>query len=166
MARRTGPALAVADLLDRRVSTGPEDSGTDIVAHRILEWAGIDRTISRHRLGVADSAVALLGERLDAFFFAGGLGTPAIADLASQTRIQVLSLGPLVDTLSDQYNGLRAVRRRRAAPIAHDAAARSGVTVAAGGRTGQLRARPRVAFVCAGSAGGSAGVRPAAAARW
>jgi uncharacterized protein len=106
VAPRPGPALAITDLRNRRVSTGAKRSSTNIVAARVLQEAGIDpdRDITRYHLPVADSAGALLAGRLDAFFFAGGLRTPAIAALANLLRIQVLSLGPLIDTLPDHYN--------------------------------------------------------------
>jgi TRAP transporter TAXI family solute receptor len=75
----------VADLAGRVVSTGAPGSGTELIADRLLQAAGIDprRGITRHALGASESAGALKDGKVDAFFWSGGLPTPAIQDLAS-----------------------------------------------------------------------------------
>ena len=75
----------VADLKDRVVSTGAPGSGTEVSAFRILEAAGVnpETDITRQSLGAAQSVDAIKDDKIDAFFFSGGLPTGAILDLAS-----------------------------------------------------------------------------------
>lgn len=76
---------SVADLRGKTVSVGSPGSGTELIADRILRAAGLDpvRDITRHALGVAESAGALKDGKLDAFIWSGGVPTPAIQDLAA-----------------------------------------------------------------------------------
>ncbi|MFG1998779.1 TAXI family TRAP transporter solute-binding subunit [Spirillospora sp. NPDC048911] len=99
-----GPIHEIADLRGRRVSTGSAGSGTEIVAARVMEAAGLglDR-IDRHRLSASASAAALGRGEIDAFFFTGGLPTPAVAALAAGHQIRILPVGQLVDELQARY---------------------------------------------------------------
>ena len=74
----------IDDLKGKVVSTGSPGSGTEVVALRVLRAAGLDpsRDVRRQALGVAESAEALKDGRVDAFFWASGLPTPAIQDLS------------------------------------------------------------------------------------
>lgn len=101
----SGNIRTVADLRGRRVSTGSSGSGTEIVAARILSTAGIDpdQDIVRRRLSVAASADALRAGEIEAFFFTGGLPTPAVADLARQVPIRLLSVPDEVTDLQQRF---------------------------------------------------------------
>ena len=102
---RDGSAIrAIPDLRGKRVSTGSVGSGTEIVAGRVLEAAGLDENadIRRARLSAARSAAALLAGQIEAFFFTGGLPTPAVADLARRTQIRLL---PVVAEMAALQNG-------------------------------------------------------------
>src|SRR5688572_25712576 len=70
---------SVADLRGRRVSVGSPGSGTELIASRVLEAAGLDaaRDITRQALGAAESVNALKDGKIDAFFWSGGIPTPA-----------------------------------------------------------------------------------------
>jgi TRAP transporter TAXI family solute receptor len=76
---------SVADLRGRTVSVGSPGSGTEIIADRVLAASGLDpRTdITRHALGVSESAGALKDGKVDAFIWSGGIPTPALQDLAA-----------------------------------------------------------------------------------
>jgi TRAP transporter TAXI family solute receptor len=76
---------SVADLRGRTVSVGSPGSGTELIADRVLAAAGVDsrRDITRHALGATESAGALKDGKVDAFFWSGGVPTPAIQDLAA-----------------------------------------------------------------------------------
>ena len=76
---------SVADLKGKKVSIGAPNSGTEVVAIRVLEAYGInsDKDIKRDRLSVVESANALKDGKIDAFFWVGGLPTAAILDLAA-----------------------------------------------------------------------------------
>lgn len=103
---------SVADLRGRRVSTGSAGSGTEIVAARILSTAAIDpdRDIKRLRLSVSASADALRTGEIEAFFFTGGLPTPAVAELAKQVPIRLLSVPEEVITLQHRYGEFYVAR--------------------------------------------------------
>lgn len=81
----------VRDLRGRSVSVGAPGSGTELIASRILEAASIDpqRDITRQSLGVSESVNALKDGKIDAFFWSGGLPTPAVQDLASTSGIHI-----------------------------------------------------------------------------
>ncbi len=90
----------VADLKGRVVSTGSPGSGTELIADRLLQAAGIDprQGITRHALGASESAGALKDGKVDAFFWSGGLPTSAIQDLAASTGLTI-ALVPQDDLL-------------------------------------------------------------------
>ncbi len=93
-------------LAGRPVSTGAPGSGTEVVAARMMAAAGINvRGFERHRLGLIESVAALRAGIIDAFFFSGGLPTPAIAKLVATNSPQVslLDLRPYLETLQSQY---------------------------------------------------------------
>src|SRR5687767_8233784 len=70
-------------LKGRTVSVGSPGSGTEITADRLLRTAGLDpaRDVVRHGLSVSESAGALKDGKIDAFFWNGGVPTPALQDL-------------------------------------------------------------------------------------
>jgi TRAP transporter TAXI family solute receptor len=75
----------VADLRGRVVSTQNPGSGTDVVARRMLEAAGIDpdRDLTREGLGPAQAMDALRDGKIEAFFNSGGVPMPALVELAT-----------------------------------------------------------------------------------
>ena len=95
----------IADLKGKRVSVGAANSGTEIIANRILEAYGLDpaKDIQRERLGVADSANNLKDGRLDAFFWSGGLPTAQITDLANGTKIVFVDHTDSIKKMADKY---------------------------------------------------------------
>ncbi|WP_043639084.1 TAXI family TRAP transporter solute-binding subunit [Nonomuraea candida] len=78
-------ATEVADLKGKRVSLGPANSGTQVVARRVLEAAGLDpdADITKQQLSINESVQAVKDGTIDAFFWVGGLPTAGITDLAS-----------------------------------------------------------------------------------
>ena len=76
----------LSDLKGKRVSVGSPDSGTQVVAKRVLRLAHINvRTgIEREQLGVAESSAAVQSGALDAFFWSGGLPTSAVSDVSGE----------------------------------------------------------------------------------
>lgn len=74
----------IADLRGRVVSLGSPGSGTEITAERVLRTAGLDpnRDVRRQGLGVSESVGALKDGKVHAFFWMGGVPTPALQDLA------------------------------------------------------------------------------------
>lgn len=99
------------DLRGRAVSTGAPDSGTELIASRLLGVANLhpDRDVRRHRLGLVESIEALEDGHVDAFFFSGGLPVQAIADLAHRTPIRMIDLGATVPKMREQFGEFYSV---------------------------------------------------------
>jgi hypothetical protein len=100
----------VTDLRGKVVSTGVAGSGTELIAFRILEAAGLDptRDVRRQALGVSESADALKDGKVDAFFWSGGLPTGAVQDLSHTPgiRIRLISSGDLLPSLRRDFGEL------------------------------------------------------------
>jgi hypothetical protein len=108
---RAGARIAtVADLRGTVVSVGSPGSGTEVIALRILEAAGLDpeRDVRRQGLGAAESAAALKDGKIEAFFWSGGLPSPAVQDLAhaSGFTLALVPSGGLVDALQRRHGAL------------------------------------------------------------
>jgi TRAP transporter TAXI family solute receptor len=95
----------VADLKGKRVSMGSAGSGTEIIGNRTLEAYGLNPAtdIQRERLGVADSANSLRDNRIDAFFWSGGLPTAAVNELANATKLKFLDLSEGIAKMASTY---------------------------------------------------------------
>lgn len=80
----------IADLKGKVVSTGAAGSGTEIIAFRVLEAAGVkpQSDIQKQSLNAQPSVDAMKDGKIDAFFWSGGLPTPAVTDLANTPRMR------------------------------------------------------------------------------
>ncbi|MBI5602445.1 MAG: TAXI family TRAP transporter solute-binding subunit [Deltaproteobacteria bacterium] len=85
----------VSDLKGKKISTGAPGSGTEVKALRVLEAYGInpDKDITRDRLGASESAGALKDNKIDAYFWDGGLPTASILDIAATPGIKIKLIG-------------------------------------------------------------------------
>jgi len=107
--RAESPIKTVADLRGRTVSLGAPGSGTELVAGRILTATGLRLTDLRaEHLDLGSSVTALADGAIAAFFFSGGLPTPAIADLATRIAIRLVALDGLAPTLRAEYGDFYA----------------------------------------------------------
>jgi TRAP transporter TAXI family solute receptor len=95
----------IEDLKGKRVSVGSPNSGTEVIALRVLEAAGLDpqTDLRRQQLGVAESVQAVKDGSLDAFFWSGGLPTGAVTDLATSRKIALLPTDDYVAPLRSRY---------------------------------------------------------------
>ena len=97
----------IADLKGKVVSTGAAGSGTEVIAFRVLEAAGLNPTtdIQKQSLNAQPSVDAMKDGKIDAFFWSGGLPTPAVTDLANTPRMQwrLLSNDDVLTTLQTKY---------------------------------------------------------------
>jgi len=100
----------LSDLKGKRVSTGSPGSATEVMAFRILEAAGIDKDkdVKRERLGVAESVNAIKDNKIDAFFWVGGLPTAAVTDLANTpgNKIKMIDHSEVVAKMNQKYGQL------------------------------------------------------------
>ena len=95
----------IADLEGKRVSVGAPNSGTEVIADRILEEAGIDPKtgIKREGLGVDESVQAMKDGSIDVFFWSGGLPTGAVTDLTTSEQITLLDTTEFTEALKQKY---------------------------------------------------------------
>ena len=100
----------MSDLKGKHISTGSPGSATEVMAFRILEAAGIDKDkdVKRERLGVAESVNARKDNKIDAFFWVGGLPTAAVTDLANTpgTKIKMIDHSEVVAKMNQKYGQL------------------------------------------------------------
>lgn len=81
---------SVEDLAGKTVSVGSPGSGTEVIALRVLEAAGISADdLKMEQLGAGESAGAMKDGLLDAFFWSGGLPTAAVIDLAATPNLNI-----------------------------------------------------------------------------
>ena len=95
----------VTDLKGKRVSVGDPGSGTEVIAVRLLEAAGLDpdKDIKRSQLGVDESVNAVRDGTIDAFFWSGGLPTGAVTDLATTEDIRMVPNAEYASKLRAKY---------------------------------------------------------------
>ncbi|HSL21757.1 MAG TPA: TAXI family TRAP transporter solute-binding subunit [Vicinamibacterales bacterium] len=98
---------SIGSLRGRTISTGAAGSGTEITALRILRVVNVDpdRDLVRQALGVSESAGALKDGKIDAFFWMGGVPTPALQDLSHTpgVRMHLVSTGTVMTMLQNRY---------------------------------------------------------------
>ncbi|OLT00868.1 TRAP ABC transporter substrate-binding protein [Pseudonocardia sp. CNS-004] len=96
---------SIADMRGKRVSVGSPGSGTEVIALRILEAAGInpDTDIQRSQLGAGETAQALRDGTIDAGFWSGGLPTGALVDLATTGQMVLVPTGEYTDELAAKF---------------------------------------------------------------
>jgi TRAP transporter TAXI family solute receptor len=92
--RKDAGIATIADMRGKRVSTGSPGSGTEVIANRLLESAGLDPAadVSAQRLDLTKTVDGMKDGSIDALFWSGGLPTPGITDLFTSSRDDVLFL--------------------------------------------------------------------------
>lgn len=100
--------VAMKDLAGRRVSVGSPGSATELMAVRVLEAYGLADSVKRERLSVNESVNAMKDGKIDAFFWAGGVPTAAVTDLAATpgVKIRLLDHADAVDAMNKRYGPL------------------------------------------------------------
>ena len=97
----------VADLKGKRVSTGAPGSGTEVIALRVLEAAGVnpDKDIKKDRLGASESAGALKDGKIDAYVWSGGVPTASVLDLSASPGVKISLIGhdDLIPKMTSKY---------------------------------------------------------------
>ena len=100
----------VADLKGKRISTGEPNSGTEVMALRLLDAAGIDKDkdVKRERLSVAEGVNALKDRKIDALIWVGGVPTAAITDLAATPGItlKLINHAEYADAMNKKFGPL------------------------------------------------------------
>ena len=108
---RTNPKIhTLADLRGKRVSTGTLNSGTDVVAGRMLEAAGLDadRDLTRLRWSLSETTKGMKAGTLDAFIFVSGLPTTGVTELFTTAPGQFgfLPVGDVLIGMNQRHGGI------------------------------------------------------------
>lgn len=92
--RNDAGIATIADMRGKRVSTGSPGSGTEVIANRLLEAAGLNPSadVSAQRLDLTKTVDGMKDGSIDALFWSGGLPTPGITDLFTSARNDVTFL--------------------------------------------------------------------------
>jgi TRAP transporter TAXI family solute receptor len=97
----------IAEMKGKRVSTGSPQSGTEVIANRLLQAAGLDpaKDVKRQRLALDKTVESMKDGAIDALFWSGGLPTPGIKDLftARKGKVRLLDLSQPRRALNRQY---------------------------------------------------------------
>ncbi|SDY44833.1 hypothetical protein SAMN05444365_102295 [Micromonospora pattaloongensis] len=103
IARKGAGITTVADMRGKRISTGSPRSGTEVIAHRLLQAAGLDPAtdVQAQRLDLTRTVDGMKDGSIDALVWSGGLPTPGITDLFTTARDQVafVDITPLLPAL-------------------------------------------------------------------
>ncbi|WP_410677105.1 TAXI family TRAP transporter solute-binding subunit [Amycolatopsis sp. cmx-4-68] len=94
---------SVADMKGKRISTGSPKSGTEVIANRLLQAAGLkpDTDVQAQRLDLAKTADGMKAGTLDGLVWSGGLPTAQITDIttALKDKVKFLDVTPLLPAL-------------------------------------------------------------------
>jgi TRAP transporter TAXI family solute receptor len=97
----------IAEMKGKRVSTGSPQSGTEVIANRLLQASGLDpeKDVKRQRLALDKTVDSMKDGSIDALFWSGGLPTPGIKDLFTtrKGKVRLLDLSRLRRELNQQY---------------------------------------------------------------
>lgn len=102
----------VEDLAGKKVSVGSPGSGTEVIALRLLEAAGLTADdLSTEQLGAGESAGAMKDGLIDAFFWSGGLPTAAVIDLGATPNLNIgfVATDSYLDYLVENYGSFYAI---------------------------------------------------------
>ncbi len=101
IARTDAGINTIADMRGKRVSTGAPNSGTEVIANRMLEAAGLDpsKDIQAQRTELGKTVEGMKDGSIDAMFWSGGLPTGGITDLFVSQRNNIKLLD-VTDTLA------------------------------------------------------------------
>ncbi|MDX6291046.1 MAG: uncharacterized protein QOH50_121 [Kribbellaceae bacterium] len=99
-----------ADLKGKRVSTGSPNSGTEVIARRLLEAAGLDpsRDVTAQRLGLPESVDQMKSGSIDALVWSGGVPTAGITDLLTSLGkgVRLIPIAELLPALQKTYGNI------------------------------------------------------------
>ena len=82
---------SVTDMRGKRISTGSPKSGTEVIANRLLQAAGLnpDTDVQAQRLDLAKTADGIKSGTIDGLVWSGGLPTAQITDITTTMPGQV-----------------------------------------------------------------------------
>lgn len=102
------PVEQLTDLAGGTLSVGAAGSGTEFLAHRFLEIAGLDAeagtdAVQPVSMSLTESVHALEHGRVDAFFWSAGVPTQAVTELAERTSVRLIDLSEWAAPLTERH---------------------------------------------------------------
>ncbi|MEU5263651.1 TAXI family TRAP transporter solute-binding subunit [Amycolatopsis sp. NPDC021455] len=105
LVRTDSGITSIADMKGKRISTGSPKSGTEVIANRLLQAAGLkpDTDVQAQRLDLAKTADGMKAGTLDGLVWSGGLPTAQITDIttALKDKVKFLDITPLLPKLKE-----------------------------------------------------------------
>ncbi|MGH3677299.1 MAG: TAXI family TRAP transporter solute-binding subunit [Mycobacterium sp.] len=105
IARTDAGINSIADMRGKRVSTGSPNSGTEVIANRMLEASGLNPSadIQAQRTELGKTVEGMKDGSIDAMFWSGGLPTGGITDLFTSQRgnVKLLDVTSTLDKLKE-----------------------------------------------------------------
>lgn len=95
----------MADFRGKRISTGSPNSGTEVIANRLLQAAGLDPAadVAAQRLDLAKTVDGMKDGSIDGFVWSGGLPTAGVTDLftSARDRVEFVDVSELLPRLKE-----------------------------------------------------------------
>lgn len=95
---------SVEDFAGKRISTGSPQSGTEVIANRLIESAGLQLSdVKRQRLDLTKTIDGMKDGSIDGLVWSGGLPTPAITDLFTSMgeKVKFIDVTPQLETMQE-----------------------------------------------------------------
>lgn len=95
---------SVEDFEGKTISTGSPKSGTEVIANRLIESAGLDtKDVKRQRLDLTKTVDGMKDGSIDGLVWSGGLPTPAITDLFTSmgNDVEFIDVTPQLSTMQE-----------------------------------------------------------------
>ena len=95
---------SVEDFAGKRISTGSPQSGTEVIANRLIESAGLKLSdVKRQRLDLTKTIDGMKDGSIDGLVWSGGLPTPAITDLFTSMgkKVKFIDVTPQLETMQE-----------------------------------------------------------------
>lgn len=95
---------SVEDFKGKRISTGSPQSGTEVIANRMIKTAGLKASdVKAQRLDLTKTIDGMKDGSIDGLVFSGGVPTPALTDLftSMKERVKFIDPTPLLPGLKE-----------------------------------------------------------------
>jgi uncharacterized protein len=103
--QRSSGITTMADFRGKRISTGSPKSGTEVIANRLLQAAGLDpeKDVQPQRLELGKTVDAMKDGSIDGFVWSGGLPTGGVTDLFTSAgdRVEFIDIGDLLPKMKE-----------------------------------------------------------------
>ncbi|MGA9102391.1 TAXI family TRAP transporter solute-binding subunit [Aeromicrobium sp.] len=107
--RKDSGINSVEDFAGKTISTGSPQSGTEVIARRLIEAAGLQQSdVKAQRLDLAKTGAGMKDGSIDGLVWSGGLPTPELTDLFTSAGDDVKFIDPTpllpeLNKISDVY---------------------------------------------------------------